>query len=86
MYFNCEHSDGVVCKHLLVSDGDLKRTIAFAVCVWPVLEAFYHSSLHKIGQHHNGGTLFLPDQPPEINDSVWEGGWGVKEHSMGRAW
>ena len=77
MYFNLEHSDGVVCKHLLVSDSDLKGTIVLAVCVRPVLEAFYFTSLHKIGQHHNGGALFLPDQPPEINDSVRDGGWRV---------
>ena len=31
MYFNLEHSDGVVCKHLLVSDSDLKGTIVLAV-------------------------------------------------------
>ena len=80
-YFNLEHSDQIVCKYLLVSDGDLKGTIALAVWVRPVLQTFYVTSLHKIGQHHNGGTLFLPDQPPEINDSVLEGGWGV-----GRAW
>lgn len=70
-YFNSECSDGVVCELVLVSDGDLERAIACAVRSWPVLQTFYLFSLHKIGQHHNGWALFLPDQPPEISDSDW---------------
>ena len=65
--------DGVVCKHMLVCEGDFERTILLGPLVWPVLLTLMLSPLHNIGYHGNHMYLFLPHQPPEVSNSVWEG-------------
>ena len=65
-------SDGVVCEHLLVCEGDFERTVLLGPLLWPVLLTLLLSSLHSIGYHGNHMELFLPNHPPEISDSVRE--------------
>ena len=64
-------SDGVVSKHLLVHNSDLKGSIRLTLpCLRPVLLTLPLDTLHHIGEHGNGLDLLLPHQPPEVNNSV----------------
>ena len=65
-------SDGVVCEHLLVCEGDFEWTILLGPLLWPVLLTLLLSPLHSIGYHGNYIDLFLPHHPPEVSDSLWE--------------
>ena len=65
-------SDGVVCKHLLVCEGDFERTVLLGPLLWPVLLTLFLSTLHSVGYHGNHMDLFLPHHPPEVSDSLWE--------------
>ena len=73
--------DGVVCKHLLVCEGDFEQTILFGPLIWPVLLTLMLSPLHSIGYHGNQMDLFLPHQPPEVSNSAWEGACKVQNLS-----
>ena len=70
--------DGVVRKHLLVGKGDFEWTILLCPLVWPVLLTLLLFPLHSIGHHGNNVDLFLPYQPPEVSNSVWEGTYKVQ--------
>ena len=72
-YSDKKLSDGVVSKDMLVCEGDFEWTILFGPLVWPVLLTLLLSPLHSIGYHGNHMDLFLPHQPPEVSNSVWEG-------------
>ena len=69
--------DGVVCKHLMVCEGDLEWTILLGPLIWPVLLTLLLSPLQNIGYHGNYMDLFLPHQPPEVINSVWKGTYKV---------
>ena len=71
----------MVCKHLLVCEGDFEWTILFGPLVWPVWLTLMLSPLHSIGYHGNNVDLFLPYQPPEVNNSVWEGTYKIQNLS-----
>ena len=80
-YSDKQLPNGVVCKHLLVCESDFERTILLGPLVWPVLLTFLLSPLHSIGYHGNNVDLFLPHQPPEVSNSVWEGACKVQNLS-----
>ena len=71
-YSDKQLPDGVVCKHLLVCEGDFERTVLLGPLLWPVLLTLLLSSLHSIGYHGNHMNLLLPHHPPEVSDSLWE--------------
>ena len=74
-------SDGVVCEHLLVCEGDFERTVLLGPMLWPVLLTLLLSTLHSVGYHGNHIDLFLPHHPPEVSDSLWERACGKCESS-----
>ena len=76
-YSDKQLPNGVVCKHLLVCEGDFEWTIPLGPLVWPVLLTLLLSLPHSIGYHGNHMDPFLPHQPPEVSNSVWEGTYKV---------
>jgi len=66
-------SDGVVCKHLLVCEGDLEGTVLLGPLAGPVLLALLLVPLPNIGYHGNYRNPLLPHQPPEVSNGVREG-------------
>ena len=66
-------SNDVVCKHLLVCEGDFEGTILLGTLAGPVLLTLLLAPLHNIGYHGNYTDPLLPHQPPEVSDGVWEG-------------
>ena len=73
--------DGVVRKDQPVCEGDFEWTILFGPVIWPVLLTLMLSPLHSIGYHGNHMYLFLPHQPPEVSNSVWEGTYRIQNLS-----
>ena len=71
----------VVCQHLLVCEGNFEWTILFGPLIWPVLFTLLLSPLHSICYHGNHTNLFLPHQPPEVINSVWEGTCKIQNFS-----
>ena len=65
-------SDGVVCKHLLVYEGNFERTVLLGPLLWPVVFTLLLSSFHSVGYHGNHMDLFLPHHPPKVSDSLRE--------------
>ena len=72
-YGHLECPNCVISKHLLISDGDLEWPKALVACFWPVLLTLDLIAFLDVGHHHNGRRLLLPHQPPEVNNSLWEG-------------
>ena len=70
--------DGIVCKDLLICEGDFKWAVLLSPLIWPVLLTLLLSPLHCISYHGNHMDLFLPHQPPEVSNSVWEGTYKVQ--------
>ena len=70
--------DGIVCKDLLVCEGDFEWTILLCTFIWPVLLTLLLPPLHSIGYHGNNVDPLLPHQPPEVSNSVWEGAYKVQ--------
>ena len=69
-YSYLQSPDGVVCKDLLLSEGDLEGSKSSATRVWPVLFTLLLVALLQIGHHDDGGGSLLPHQPPEINQNM----------------
>ena len=63
----------MVCKCLLLSDGDLEGTVLLGPLAGPVLLTLLLSPLYNTSYHGNYMDPLLPHQPPEVSDSVWEG-------------
>ena len=65
-----ESSDGVVCKDLLVSYGHLERPKLLLSTLWPILLTLDAVALLHIGYHDNRRGMLLPNQTPEIYNSL----------------
>ena len=66
--FQCP--DSVVCKDLLLSEGDLEGSKGGAPTLWPVLLTLLLIALLEVGHHDDNGGPFLPHQPPEVDQHV----------------
>ena len=69
-YLGFEFPYGVISHYLLVSQGHLKWAILTPSTLRPVSLALDLPSLLQVGDHDYGGWPLLPDQPPEINQSL----------------
>jgi len=71
----CMSWSGVVCKHLLVCEGDLEGTVLLGPLAGPILLTLLLPPLQNIGYHGNYRNPLLLYQPPHVSDGVWEGAY-----------
>ena len=72
-YSNLKGPDGVVSKHLLVSNGDRERTKLLLSSFGPIQFTFDFLAFCEVSQHDNRGWPLLPYQTPEVHKSVGSG-------------
>ena len=75
LYHNHKFSDCVVCQNLLVSNDDMKWSVALVARLWPVLFTLVSTSLLTVGEHDYCRGSLLPHHPPEVNQSVGKGAY-----------